>query len=299
MDMMSKKILVVEDDQVLRDVLTEKLEQTGYETAAAEDGVQAMDMIRANRPDLILLDILMPRKSGMEVMEELKADSDLSTIPIIVISNSGQPVEIKRARELGARDFLVKAIFDPNEVLNKVSNVFAQDMRQPASAEEDVAPAIEMKKEEPVASIPTPPQTKKTDTSTAVVSDQIKVLVVEDDDFLRGLFDRKLMARGLSVNSTMNAGEAFDSLEKRQPDIIMLDLMLPGIDGFDILATLKKDKRFKDIPVIIISNLGQKKDIDKAFELGASDFLVKSSLTLDEIINRVLSVIDKKEQSGA
>jgi CheY-like chemotaxis protein len=120
-----KRIIIVEDDSVLRDVLAEKLEKSGYIVDRAEDGVVAMEKIRIAKPDVVLLDILMPRKGGIEVMEDINNDPALKGIPIIIISNSGQPVEIQRAQELGAREFLIKAVFDPNEVLEKVERVLS------------------------------------------------------------------------------------------------------------------------------------------------------------------------------
>lgn len=123
--MEKKKILVVEDDNVLRDVLLQKLMKSGYDAVGAEDGLVAMEKITEYKPDLILLDILMPKKDGLEVLEDLHANEVLKNIPVIIISNSGQPVEIVRARELGARAFLIKAVFEPSEVLEKVERVLA------------------------------------------------------------------------------------------------------------------------------------------------------------------------------
>lgn len=121
--MEKKKILVVEDDNVLRDVLLQKLMKNGYDAMGAEDGLVAMGKITEYKPDVILLDILMPKKDGLEVLEEIHADEEMKKIPVIIISNSGQPVEIERARELGARAFLIKAVFEPSEVLEKVERV--------------------------------------------------------------------------------------------------------------------------------------------------------------------------------
>ena len=121
--MEKKKILVVEDDNVLRDVLLQKLLKNNYDAMGAEDGMVAMEKIASYKPDVILLDILMPKKDGLEVLEEIHADEEMKKIPVIIISNSGQPVEIERARELGARAFLVKAVFEPSEVLDKVARV--------------------------------------------------------------------------------------------------------------------------------------------------------------------------------
>ena len=84
--MSKKKVLVVEDDIVLRDVLVEKLGQSGFEMMAAEDGEEALTMMRQTKPDIILLDILMPRKGGMEVMEDMNVDASLKDIPVVIIS---------------------------------------------------------------------------------------------------------------------------------------------------------------------------------------------------------------------
>lgn len=121
--MEKKKILVVEDDNVLRDVLLQKLMKNNYDAVGAEDGMVAMEKIAEYKPDVILLDILMPKKDGLEVLEEIHSDEAMRKIPVIIISNSGQPVEIERARELGARAFLIKAVFEPSEVLDKVEKV--------------------------------------------------------------------------------------------------------------------------------------------------------------------------------
>ena len=101
-------------------LLQKKLVASGYEVSVARDGEEGLSMMRQDRPDLVLLDIIMPRKGGLEVMEEMKEDKELNGIPIIVVSNSGQPVELDRARALGAKDWLVKTEFEPEEVLQKV-----------------------------------------------------------------------------------------------------------------------------------------------------------------------------------
>lgn len=117
---MAKKILIVEDEEIMYSLLQKKLSQEGYEVSVAKDGEEGLTKMKEEKPDLILLDIIMPRKSGFEVMEEMKKDRDLRDIPVIVISNSGQPVELDKAKELGAKDWLIKTEFDPQEVIQKV-----------------------------------------------------------------------------------------------------------------------------------------------------------------------------------
>ena len=117
---MAKKILLIEDEEIIYELLQRKLGQQGYEVDVAKDGEEGMDKVRAAKPDLVLLDIVMPKKGGFEVMEELQKDENLNDIPVIVISNSGQPVELDKAKALGARDWLIKTEFDPQEVIEKV-----------------------------------------------------------------------------------------------------------------------------------------------------------------------------------
>lgn len=117
---MKKTILLVEDEKLIQDLLVRKLLAQGYHVEIAGDGEEALEKIGQLRPNLILLDIILPKKDGMEVLEQIHKDKALSQIPVIIISNSGQPVEIDRARELGAVDWLVKAEFDPQEVIEKV-----------------------------------------------------------------------------------------------------------------------------------------------------------------------------------
>lgn len=115
-----KKVLIIEDEEVLRNVLAKKLEKEGYSVATAEDGEIGIEKIKSESPDLILLDILLPKKNGFQVLEEMNATGDIKRIPVVIISNSGQPVEVKKLLELGACDYLIKADFDPQEVLDKI-----------------------------------------------------------------------------------------------------------------------------------------------------------------------------------
>jgi len=117
---MPKKILLIEDEEIMVNLLQRKLTQEGYEISVARDGEEGLKLIREAVPDLVLLDIIMPKKGGFEVMEVMQKDKELREIPVIIISNSGQPVELDRAKELGAKDWLIKTDFDPQEVLDKV-----------------------------------------------------------------------------------------------------------------------------------------------------------------------------------
>ncbi len=117
---MAKKILIIEDEEIMINLLQRKLTAEGYEALVARDGQEGILAMQEVKPDIILLDIIMPKMGGFEVMEEMNKNKELKKIPVIVISNSGQPVELDRAQKLGAKDWLIKTEFDPQEVIDKV-----------------------------------------------------------------------------------------------------------------------------------------------------------------------------------
>lgn len=119
---MSKKVLIIEDEKILIELLEQKIEEEGYEVFTSLNGKEGLELIKKVKPDLVLLDIIMPKLNGYEVMEEMNKlqEFNLKKIPVIIVSNSGQPVEIERALSLGVRDYLIKAQFDPKEVIDKI-----------------------------------------------------------------------------------------------------------------------------------------------------------------------------------
>jgi two-component system alkaline phosphatase synthesis response regulator PhoP len=118
-----------------------------------------------------------------------------------------------------------------------------------------------------------------------------KILVAEDDRFLANAYRVKLTKSGFEVEIARDGQEAITLLKANKADLILLDLMMPVKDGFTTLEEIKKDPMLKDIPVIIASNLGQKEDIDKGLALGAVDYVVKSDLSLDTLVQKIQSFI--------
>ncbi len=117
-----KKILIIDDDSVLRGLVAKKLTGRGYRVEEAKDGEEGVRMIEEIDPDLVLLDIVMPKMNGFDVLREIVNEEGKVEVPIIIVSNSGQPVEIDKAVEMGVKDWIVKTEFDPEEVLNKVAD---------------------------------------------------------------------------------------------------------------------------------------------------------------------------------
>jgi len=118
-----------------------------------------------------------------------------------------------------------------------------------------------------------------------------KILIIEDDVFLRELISRKLLSEGYDISQASDGEQGLRELKNEAPDLILLDLILPGIDGFEVLLRVKKDSELGHIPIIILSNLGQKEDIEKGLKLGAVDYLIKAHFTPQEIIEKVQYIL--------
>lgn len=114
-----------------------------------------------------------------------------------------------------------------------------------------------------------------------------KVLIIEDDSFLLGLEATKLKNSGYEILSASNGEQAVEKIKEPGISVILLDLILPNFDGFDLLKKIRTNEITKNIPVIVFSNLSEQKDLKKAQELGASKFMIKSNVTLDELVNDI------------
>ncbi len=114
-----------------------------------------------------------------------------------------------------------------------------------------------------------------------------KLLIVEDDEFLVDLLLEGFSDQKIEIEVAYDGEKALEKVKEVKPDLILLDILLPKIDGFEVLKRLKEDKSTAKIPVVILSNLGQKEEIQRGYKLGAVDFLVKASFSLEEVVKKV------------
>ena len=118
-----------------------------------------------------------------------------------------------------------------------------------------------------------------------------KILLIEDEDFIRDLYKRQLDLAGLQTDAFGNGKDGFEALSKGTYDLILLDIMLPVINGLDVLRKIKVDEKTKNIPVILLTNLGQDSVIKEGFALGAKEHIIKASLTPNQIVEKVKSLL--------
>ncbi len=117
------------------------------------------------------------------------------------------------------------------------------------------------------------------------------ILLVEDDPFLIDIYTTKLEQDGFSVNVAKNGQEAFELLKKKVPDLLVLDIVLPQTDGWDVLGKIKENEKWRKIPVVILSNLGQKAEVEKGLRLGAEKYLIKAHYTPAEVVEEIKKIL--------
>lgn len=120
-----------------------------------------------------------------------------------------------------------------------------------------------------------------------------KILIVEDDEFLRSLTAKRLEKEGYALAVAVDGDSALTVAEEAKADLILLDLLLPGVDGFEVLKRIRANTHLKSTPVIVFSNLGRREDVEKATELGANDFLIKANFTLDDLVVKINAALNK------
>lgn len=268
--MEKKTILIIEDDAILLSLLKQKLEEKGYNVLEEKNGISGFYAAENLTPDLIILDIVLPEMDGLTVLEKLRQNDKTKSLPVIIISNSGDVVEMERIKKLEVKDYLIKTDFEPQELLNKVNNFFSR----------------QAKKEDE--------QKIKTEKENSDYSHfKNTIMIVEDDKFLMELISQKIEKEGMKTIVAITAEKAFVVLEKEKPQLILLDLILPGMSGFEFLEKLRSNHALSDIPVIALSNLGEEKDKEAAKKLGIKSFLVKAMSSPNEIVQEIKKVLEE------
>jgi CheY-like chemotaxis protein len=199
-------VLIVDDERATHDLLQRELAAAGYHILHAAGGREGLKLAKQARPDVITLDIIMPDLDGWSVLKALKADPDLSEIPVILVTIMG---DRDLGFALGAADYLTKPI--DREVLMRV---VGRHVRGDGRAQ---------------------------------------VLVVDDDPKTRDMLRRTLQKAGWTVAEAANGSEAIAALERAKPALVLLDLMMPGMDGFEVLERLHDDETWREVPVIIVT----------------------------------------------
>ena len=244
-----RRILVVDDDRDMAELIRHHLEEEGFEVTLAFSGEDALWLAREFKPDLITLDVRLGDMDGFEVLERLKKDDETAHIPVVIVS---VVAEEEKGFALGAADYVVKP-FEEGRLVGTVKRLL--------------------------------------DSLDGGKLD--KILVVDDDQDIVNWLKEILSRNGFRVKGVYTGEDALRAVEEEPPDLILLDLKLPGIDGYEVLRRLRARKETRHIPVIIItaSPVDKEKTRVKVLGMGAKRLLVKpfSAETLVNEIKRVIT----------
>jgi len=235
-----KKVLIIEDEEFILDMYKIKFEQSGYSVEIAYNGEEGLEKIKILKPDIVLLDLMMPKMDGYQVLEKVRADDDIKNTKIHILSNFGQDDEIKKSMAQGADGYLVKSSITP---INKDA--------------------------------------------------EYKVLIIEDEADIAEMYEMKLLDAGFSVDMAKNGAWGLKMAKKTEYDIIVMDMMMPAMNGYEMLTGIKKNSKNNKTLVVVLSNSAQDGDIQKAMKLGATGYLLKSTITPAKLVKELRNLIKK------
>ncbi len=277
--MANTKILLVEDNEDNRDMLSRRLQRKGYDIVIAVDGVQGVEAAQAERPDLILMDLSLPLMDGWEATRRIKKAPTTSRIPVIALTAHAMSGDREKALQAGCDDYDTKPV-DLKRLLPKIEALLAAAQSTPAQPLEDNAPAVPPAPgQPPLTAELIPPTLQKTVTmpETEAAQAQRSLLLVDDNEMNRDMLSRRLVKQGYLVTTASDGQEALTFLENAGHgfDLILLDVMMPGISGIEVLTQLRQRYTSTELPIIMVTAKDQSEDVVKALELGANDYVTK------------------------
>ncbi|MCA9979219.1 MAG: response regulator [Anaerolineales bacterium] len=239
-----QRILVVDDDRIIRELLGRYLVRQGFEVWLAENGYEALDIVRQVRPDAIILDIFMPGMDGWEVLARLKQDPHTADVPVILASVDDDQ---KHGFALGAADYLLKP-FDYNLLEQTLWRHMA-------------------------------------------VPERGHILLLDDNRQIREIFREQLEVHGYRVTEAGNGQEGLAAVREDAPDLILLDLMMPEMDGFEFLLTLRDNPAWQKIPVIVISVMDLSHRERQRLNGSVERVMEKGTFGRDELVGQIHQLV--------
>ena len=249
-NLLESRILLVDDEpgaiRAMRSMLSDFRQLT-----FARSGAEALRQIRASRPDLVIVDVNMPGMSGLQLCDQLQADPELKDIPVIVATAEQLTSVESAALQRGAVDFVTKPLVPETFIARVRCHLRARELAE--RVHQSVAGSQ-------LASAPSPAPAR--------------LLIVDDDVGAITLLQRTLSDLG-TIHYATTGAEALRLSHEIRPDLVMLDVHMPGLDGFAVCAALKAQQEFKHVPVVFVTRFSDAANEQRALDLGAADFVRK------------------------
>ena len=260
------KIFIIEDDEIVAQVYQDKLQDEGYDVEVAHDGESGYLRLMAFEPDLLLLDMMVPKLAGVDILRMLRGTAAFKGLPIIAFSWSDEVLE--DAKRLGATRVLSKVGYMPNQIVARITEVIAAVRKVGESEAQFLHTLAEW----------VPPAGR--------------VLVVEDDPIMTQLVKDVMEEEGYKVVSAQDGGQAFRILEKDNQFVAgIFDVKMPSIQGTDLLRYMQTEKRLMGIPVLVMTSEQSAAIQSESLSAGAAIFLPKpfTRVTLRTMFRALIS----------
>jgi two-component system, cell cycle response regulator len=280
-------ILLVEDEAVNRELFRRRLEKKGHTAIPSENGAQTIALAKSESPDLILMDLGLPDIDGWEVTRRIKADPATARVPIIALSAHATADARAKATAAGCEDFETKPV-NWDVVFQKIDAALARAAERAKAPPPPSLDDIDIFGDAPLPADPA---------ATNVVKKGRKhILVVEDNDPNRVMLCRRLQKNGYLTTEAADGRQALAALSKGRFDLVLCDIMMPEVDGYTVLQTMKADAALSTIPIVMVSAIDEVANVARCIEMGADDYLTKP---YDPVLlqARVTACLDKRRLS--
>ena len=289
-----KTILVVEDSQTSRKVISMLLVRRGYAILEAQSGTEALEQLGGCTPDLVLLDVMLPDMSGYEVLTRLRQSPASAEVPVVMLTGKNKPSDRLKGLFHGTNEYLTKP-FDPAKLLAVLEKYLTGEepvakapppSRPPARPPspdpvasppraESVPPVKPPSAPPPPPAKPVAPQMPVQPTTTSGTGAAKTIMVVEDSPTSRKVVAMVLAKGGYAIEEAPTGGAALRRMATLVPDLILLDAMLPDMTGHEVLAHLKHDVRLRQVPVVMLTAKNNPVDRQKGLRSGLVAYLTK------------------------
>lgn len=300
-------ILVVDDEELNHDMLSRRLKRKGYQVLLASAGYSALGIVEMEKVDLVLLDIMMPGVDGFQVLQGLRERRTESQLPIIMVSALTDSEVMVKALSAGANDYVTKPLDFPvvlariETQLRKTSldrkpvpsdRLTVQTATNPGqnatgkSSEKTWESAAVASRDELLS----PGHSSAEPTTGATIDGKPRILLVEDNELNRDMLTRRLTRRGYNVITANDGIEAIATTRKEQPDLVLMDMRMPVMAGWEATRSLKADPNTAHIPIIALTAHTMDSDEQKAREAGCDDFETKP-VVLHRLLDKIVGLL--------
>jgi DNA-binding response OmpR family regulator len=263
------RILLVEDDPMISEIYQRKFEEAGFEVVVAASGKEVLNQAQKSKFDLVLLDMVLPEMSGMEVLKELKSGKYDPETKVIIFSNLNEKETSDEAFAKGADGFISKTQFNPSQLVGEIQRILNEYKEQ---------------KENEIRS--------QNNSNGDNGNSGQKILLIEDEEVFVEMFGKKLESAGYKIEYARNGAWGLKEAMEKKFDLIITDMVMPAMGGEEIIGKLKMEEKTKDIPIIVLSASVAEEGAKKVRELGITDFFVKTKIVPSDLSRRVKEILN-------